>query len=200
MAFSVPAAHAQLLRERLVSLQERLFGSRLLRGTVALGGVKMDLSPRRREELLAHLERLRSEFESLVTLLIDSGSFTDRVDGTGILSTEAARDLGVAGLAARASGLDEDLRRDHPHDAYDALRFEVPVEEGGDVRARLMVRAREVEQSIAILAAGAGRAAGLCPADAGPGRAARASPPRWAGPRAGGARACTGWRPTPTAC
>jgi len=44
VAFSVPAAHAQLLRERLVSLQERLFGSRLLRGTVAIGGVKTDLS------------------------------------------------------------------------------------------------------------------------------------------------------------
>jgi len=57
-----------------------------------------------------------------------------------------------SGLAARASGLDEDLRRDHPHDAYDALRFEVPVEDGGDVRARLMVRAREVEQSLGILA------------------------------------------------
>jgi Ni,Fe-hydrogenase III large subunit len=31
------------------------------------------------------------------------------------------------------------------------LRFQVPVEEGGDVRARLMVRAREVEQSLSIL-------------------------------------------------
>ena len=152
VAFSVPAAHAQLLRERLVSLQERLFGSRLLRGTVAIGGVKTDLSAAGREELLAHLGRLKSDFESLVMLLIDSGSFTDRIDGTGALSTQAARDLGVAGLAARASGLDEDLRRDHPHDAYDTLSFGVPVEEGGDVRARLMVRAREVEQSIGILA------------------------------------------------
>ena len=52
-------------------------------------------------------------------------------------------------MAARASGIDADLRRDHPHDAYDGLRFEVPVEDGGDVRARLMVRAREVEQSFA---------------------------------------------------
>ncbi len=86
-----------------------------------------------------------------MTLLIDSGSFTDRVDGTGKLPTEAARDLGVTGLAARASGIDEDLRRDHPHDAYDTMRFDVPVEEGGDVRARLMVRAREVEQSLGIL-------------------------------------------------
>ena len=152
VAFSVPAAHAQLLRERLVSLHERLFASRLLRGTVTIGGVKTDLSAAGRDELLAHLGRLRADFESLVTLLIDSGSFTDRVDGTGTLPREAARDLGVAGLAARASGIDEDLRRDHPHDAYDAMHFEVPVEEGGDVRARLMVRAREVEQSIGILA------------------------------------------------
>jgi Ni,Fe-hydrogenase III large subunit len=119
---------------------------------VAVGGVKADLSNAGRVELLAHLGRLKSDFESLVTLLIDSGSFTDRVDGTGTLPKDAARDLGVAGLAARASGLDEDLRRDHPHDDYDTLDFDVPVEEGGDVRARLMVRAREVEQSIRILA------------------------------------------------
>jgi Ni,Fe-hydrogenase III large subunit/Ni,Fe-hydrogenase III component G len=151
VAFSVPAAHAQLLRERLVSLHERLFGSRLLRGTVAVGGVRSDLPAHARAELLAHVGRLRSDFESLVTLLIDSGSFTDRVDGTGTLPPEAARALGVTGVAGRASGVDEDLRRDHPHDAYEALRFEVPVEEGGDVRARLMVRAREVEQSLGIL-------------------------------------------------
>jgi Ni,Fe-hydrogenase III large subunit len=86
-----------------------------------------------------------------VTLLIDSGNFTDRVDGTGILPTQVARDFGVVGLAGRASGLDLDLRRDQPHDAYAGLRFVVPVEEGGDVRARLMVRAREVEQSLVIL-------------------------------------------------
>jgi len=52
---------------------------------------------------------------------------------------------------ARASGLDLDLRRDQPHDAYGDLRFLVPVEDGGDVRARLMVRAREVEQSVSLL-------------------------------------------------
>ena len=151
VAFAVPASRAQVLREGLVALQERLFGSRLLRGTVALGGVKCELTLGRRKELLMHLDRLEGEFDDLVTLLIDSGTFTDRVDGTGILDPRAARDLGVVGLAARASGLDLDLRRDQPHDAYAGLRFQVPVEEGGDVRARLMVRAREVEQSLSIL-------------------------------------------------
>jgi Ni,Fe-hydrogenase III large subunit len=91
------------------------------------------------------------EFDDLITLLIDAGTFTDRVDGTGILTTQAAHDLGIVGVAARASGIDADFRRDHPTDAYDGLRFDVPVEDGGDVRARLMVRAREVEQSLVII-------------------------------------------------
>jgi Ni,Fe-hydrogenase III large subunit/Ni,Fe-hydrogenase III component G len=151
VAFAVPASRAQVLREGLVCVQERLFGSRVLRGTVGLGGVKRDLTLGRRKELAAHLDGFEREFDDLVTLLIDSGTFTDRVDGTGVLALQAARDLGVVGLAARASGLDLDLRRDQPHDAYAALRFQVPVEEGGDVRARLMVRAREVEQSLAML-------------------------------------------------
>ncbi len=151
VAFTVPASRAQVLRERLVAVQERLFGSRLLRGTVALGGVKCELTLGRRKELLAHLQGLEGEFEELVTLLIDSGTFTDRVDDTGILTGRVARDLGVVGFAARASGVDIDLRRDHPHDAYSGLGFKVPVEQGGDVRARLMVRAREVEQSLSIL-------------------------------------------------
>jgi Ni,Fe-hydrogenase III large subunit len=151
VAFTVPASRAQVLRERLVTIQERLFGSRLLRGTVALGGVKCELTLGRRKELLAHLSGLEREFLELVTLLIDSGTFTDRVDDTGILTARVARDLGVVGFAARASGVDIDLRRDHPHDAYSGFGFKVPLEQGGDVRARLMVRAREVEQSLSIL-------------------------------------------------
>jgi Ni,Fe-hydrogenase III large subunit/Ni,Fe-hydrogenase III component G len=151
VAFTVPASRAQVLREGLVTLQEQVFGSRLLRGTVGLGGVKCELTAACRKELLEHLDHVEREFDDLITLLIDSGTFTDRIDGTGILAPQAARDLGVVGMAARASGIDLDLRRDQPHDAYSALRFQVPVEEGGDVRARLMVRAREVEQSLSIL-------------------------------------------------
>lgn len=151
VAFTVPASRAQALREGLVRLQDDLFGTRLLRGTVACGGVKRDLTAEGPRRLRAHLARFEKEFDDLITLLIDSGTFTDRVDTTGILTNQAARDLGIVGMAARASGIDGDLRRDLPHDAYDGLRFEVPVEEGGDVRARLMVRAREVEQSLVIL-------------------------------------------------
>jgi Ni,Fe-hydrogenase III large subunit len=151
VAFTVPASRAQALREWLVRLQDQLFGTRLLRGTIRIGGVAHDLTTGGRDLLRRHLHGFAKEFDALVTLLIDSGTFTDRVDGTGVLARQAALDLGSVGTAARASGIDADLRRDHPHDAYDGLRFEVPVEDGGDVRARLMIRAREVEQSLAIL-------------------------------------------------
>jgi Ni,Fe-hydrogenase III large subunit/Ni,Fe-hydrogenase III component G len=151
VAFTVPASRAQALREHLLRLQDQLFGTRLLRGTIALGGVKRDLTHEGRESLRAHLRVFEKEFDELVRLLIDAGTFTDRVDGTGILTNQAARDLGIVGMAARASGVNADVRRDHPHDGYEQLLFEVPVEDGGDVRARLMVRAREVEQSLSIV-------------------------------------------------
>jgi Ni,Fe-hydrogenase III large subunit len=151
VAFTVPASRGQALREGLVRLQDELFGTRLMRGVVTFGGVTRDLPPHACDRLGAHLRMYERAFDELITLLIDAGTFTDRVDGTGILGNQAARDLGVVGMAARASGVDTDFRRDHPHDAYAGLRFDVPVEEGGDVRARLMIRAREVEQSLLIL-------------------------------------------------
>lgn len=151
VAFTVPASRAQALREGLVRLQDGLFGTRLLRGTIALGGVTRDLPPEACDALRAHLQRFEKQFDELIRLLVDAGTFTDRVDGTGVLTHEAARDLGIVGMAARASGVDGDLRRDHPNDAYEGLRFDVPLEDGGDARARLMVRAREVVQSLVIL-------------------------------------------------
>jgi Ni,Fe-hydrogenase III large subunit/Ni,Fe-hydrogenase III component G len=151
VAFTVPASRAQAMREGLLRIHDKLFGTRLLRGTITLGGVTRDLARDGCEGLRAHLRAFEHDFDELIRLLIDAGTFTDRVDGTGILANQAALDLGIVGMAARASGIDADVRRDHPHDAYESLRFDVPVEEGGDVRARLMVRAREVEQSLGIL-------------------------------------------------
>ena len=151
VAFTVAASRAQALRERLLRQQDQLFGTRLMRGVVTFGGLKRDAPSAGLDAMRKHLDGFEREFDDLITSLIDSGTFTDRADGTGILPLQAARDLGMVGPAARASGLDLDLRRDHPHDAYESLRFEVPLEAGGDVRARVMVRAREVEQSLSIV-------------------------------------------------
>jgi Ni,Fe-hydrogenase III large subunit len=75
----------------------------------------------------------------------------DRLEGTGQLSTRIARDHGVLGYVARASGIDADVRRDHPFAAYGDLEVRVPVFESGDVKARTLVRVEEARESVRLI-------------------------------------------------
>jgi Ni,Fe-hydrogenase III large subunit len=75
----------------------------------------------------------------------------DRLHGTGILSHQIAHEMQVVGLAARASGIDEDARRDHPFAAYAALPPRVVVHREGDVWARLMVRVEEANEAARLI-------------------------------------------------
>jgi Ni,Fe-hydrogenase III large subunit len=61
--------------------------------------------------------------------------------------------LGIVGVAGRASGVDLDVRRDHPYEVYRHLTFRVPVYQAGDVRHRLLVRIDEVSESIQMIRA-----------------------------------------------
>jgi Ni,Fe-hydrogenase III large subunit len=84
-------------------------------------------------------------------LIRESSSTRDRLETTGILKPETARDLGVVGIAGRASGFDHDLRRDFPHAAYEGLDFVVPVYQEGDVLHRMQVRIDEVHAALSII-------------------------------------------------
>ena len=55
------------------------------------------------------------------------------------------------GVGGRASGIDLDVRRDHPYAAYRRFSFQVPVYQAGDVWHRLQVRIDEVRESIGII-------------------------------------------------
>ena len=172
VAFTVPASRAQALREGLVRLQDQLFATRLLRGTVAGWSDARSAAAgvRRPSRAPAGFEK---QFDELIGLLVDAGTLTDRVDGTGVPQSPGRARPGDCRDGRACIRVDGDLRRDHPNDAYEGPRFEVPVEEGGDVRARLMVRAREIEQSLVILQQVLGALpdtplAALCPTDCPP--------------------------------
>jgi Ni,Fe-hydrogenase III large subunit len=74
-----------------------------------------------------------------------------RFEGTGTLSRETALALGMVGPAARASGVDRDVRRDFPTGVYRFRPVEVATAESGDVFARAQVRWLEIERSAALL-------------------------------------------------
>jgi Ni,Fe-hydrogenase III large subunit len=147
--FAFAHAHCFRIRERLLRLNKRLTGNRLLRGGIVPGGVGHDLPAGL--DLAGEVEAALADFEEIVALSLASSLVQDRLEGTGLLTTRTARDHGVLGYVARASGIDADVRRDHPFAAYGALSFRVPILTSGDVKARTMVRVEEARESVRLI-------------------------------------------------
>ena len=151
VGFVVANAHASRLREMLLVLNEQLSGSRLLRGMVCIGGVRRPWHDDQLGTLRSTIARFAKDFDDLIALIDSSDSTRDRLEHTGVLRTEKARDLGIVGVGGRASGIDLDVRRDHPYAAYAQFTFKTPVYQTGDVLHRMQVRIDEVKESIKIL-------------------------------------------------
>jgi Ni,Fe-hydrogenase III large subunit/Ni,Fe-hydrogenase III component G len=153
-AFHYGTATGMLLKEQLQQLNERLAGNRFLRGLVIPGGVRLDLSNDLLADLAAMLRATLAGLDSLMRLIEGTPSVVDRLDDTGVLQRQAALDLAVTGVAARASGVDRDARRDHPHGAFadaEPPDLHVVTDSGGDAMARVMVRALEARESIRLI-------------------------------------------------
>lgn len=150
--FAFANAHAMRLKEEVLRLNARLVGHRLLRGVLVPGGIRCDLTPSQIRDVRMTLVRTIADFDEVVDIAINNSSVLDRLHGTGHLTEKTARDMQVAGLAARASGIDADARRDHPFAAYGRLRIRVPVFNSGDVWARLMMRVEEAHEAFNLIA------------------------------------------------
>ena len=144
------------MKEALQQVGERLTGNRFLRGLLVPGGVRLDLSPEIARSIEATMATTAEALASLMERIENNPSVTDRLDTTGLLPLRDAIDLGVTGVGARASGVDRDARRDHPHAAYASnrdLKLSVVTESDGDVHARLNVRAAEARESMRLIVA-----------------------------------------------
>jgi Ni,Fe-hydrogenase III large subunit/Ni,Fe-hydrogenase III component G len=151
VGFAVGTSIGLQLKERAQALNERISGHRFLRGVCALGGVKRDLDEAARRDVLSTLDGIEPDARRFADLLRSTDPFQERLTATGILPTETARLFGAVGVAARASGVDRDARRDHPHAGYTGLDVAVSVEQDGDVRARANVRIDEVWESLRLV-------------------------------------------------
>ena len=138
-------AHALRVRERLLRLNSRATGHRLLRGAVFPGGARL-LDPPTADELC----EIGADVAEIVSLALDHSVVHDRFAGTASLTAEQATDIGVVGLAARASGIAIDARIDHPVADF-PTGLVISTASDGDVLARFVVRADEVQTSIAML-------------------------------------------------
>jgi hypothetical protein len=60
--------------------------------------------------------------------------------GVGVITAQEAWDWGCSGPILRASGIDWDLRKTQPYDAYSKMKFNVPIAGHGDSYDRYLVR------------------------------------------------------------
>ncbi len=138
-------------REPIMDITEILTGNRVLNSSMTVGGVRRDLKETDVPKIKTVLTDLRKKLPFYRQIYENEPSLKMRMRNVGTLYREDALKLCVVGPVARASGVDADVRRDEPYEAYGEIPFNVITYKEGDTWARMNVRMDEVEESINII-------------------------------------------------
>lgn len=138
-------------REILLELFEELCGARLTFSYTRIGGVRQDVTASFIDGLQRFVDIFPDKILEYETLIDTNRIWLKRTVGVGVVSREKALSLGLSGACLRASGVDYDVRKHQPYDAYDLVDFEVPIAQEGDSYARYRCRMEEMRQSVRIL-------------------------------------------------
>ncbi len=147
VAFQPTAASCGRLRGDFLNLTAAVCGNRFGRDLVRPGGLSSDVDEALVARMLERLDAAMRDVRDSVELLWDTASVQARFEATGIVSVDDAEPLGLVGVAARACGLERDVRRDHPSGVFRLAYIPVSVWQTGDVFARAYVRWLEVQRS-----------------------------------------------------
>jgi Ni,Fe-hydrogenase III large subunit len=149
--FSFLDARFALARENICAASAAAFGHRLMMDMVIPGGVAGDILPGGAEAILAALEALEAELPSLTRVFEDYASLQDRVIGTGIIPPRLAEMFHPGGYVGRASGQAHDARLQPGYPPYPDLLLHLPVQQEGDVAARIRIRLDEIPESMRLI-------------------------------------------------
>jgi Ni,Fe-hydrogenase III large subunit len=139
------------IRGDVLNMTAELCGNRFGRGLVRPGGVGFDVDAGHVKDLLDRLAAVTRDATVAVNLIWNTVSVSARFEGTGKVSRELATEIGLVGPAARASGLERDVRLQQPSGIYCFTHLPMAVFETGDVFARAYVRWLELQRSLAFI-------------------------------------------------
>lgn len=148
IAFLQGGATYGRLRTAIINATMRVCGSRFGRGWLRPGGVRHGITPELRADLLKTLTAFSHDFTEVNELMLAARSVQSRFRGVGVVSHQAAIDIGLQGLVARACAVPFDTRASLPGRLYERHPAEVLTEPGGDCWARLVLRMREIDASL----------------------------------------------------
>ncbi len=160
MGLMAHAAHQDSLfsdimrgREPVMGMMESLTGNRVNLSAITIGGVKRDITSKLANGIRDMLPGIWGLSERILAALEDGQPLAAALKGVGRIDGEMAIKCGGVGQTLRAAGISSDIRKDEPYAAYGDLNFHITVENGGDVLARTLVRARETIESIRLIEA-----------------------------------------------
>ena len=138
-------------REPICDIMETVSGNRQNYAMMKVGGVRRDIEKEHIPYILTRLDEFIKHLDMLRGAILDDPVLHARLKGVGILKRDKAIEYSVLGPMARASGVDIDVRRDHPYAAYDRVKWNVVTRTEGDVFAKVIVRILEMYESVSII-------------------------------------------------
>lgn len=134
-------------REKILDLFEAYCGARMTFNALRIGGLPHEFPDEFADGARLFLAEFPKRLNEYETLLTQNRIWRKRTEGVGVIDAKTALAHGLTGPTLRASGIDYDLRKHCPYDAYAELHFDVPVGERGDSYDRYLVRLEEMRQS-----------------------------------------------------
>ncbi len=151
VGFLPTASFCGRLRGDFLNLTATICGSRFGRGLVRPGGLGFDVDDARCADMRERLAAAYRDVRESVEVLWNSASVQARFEGTGTVTADVADALGLVGVAARACGLERDVRHDHPSGVFRLSHVPISVWHTGDVFSRAYVRWLEIQRSVAFI-------------------------------------------------
>jgi membrane-bound hydrogenase subunit alpha len=139
------------LREEILDVMEILSGNRNNYAMFKPGGVRRDINADDIPLALKKIDFIIPTIDRLKKAILDDPVLHARLKGIGILSKEEAINYCALGPTSRASGVDRDVRKNAPYEAYDKVDWDMIVTDSGDVWGKAVVRLLEIYESIKIM-------------------------------------------------
>ena len=138
-------------REQILDIFEETCGGRLILNYNTIGGVMADIHPNFVRRVKEFIPYMRHNLQEYYDIFVNNVIARNRLEGVGVLNKEQVISFGCTGGTGRAAGWSNDLRKHQPYAAYDEVDFQEITYTEGDSFARLMVRMKEIEESLKII-------------------------------------------------
>jgi NADH-quinone oxidoreductase subunit D len=140
-------------REHILDVFDELTGNRVHHSPDLIGTAKRAFDKKNLDFIVEKLDRIEPELKDLREVMRTHNVINSRFKKHGMVSKKMAKELNLVGPVARASGIDNDVRKNAPYMAYrmKELKVKTVVRDEGDSWGRTMVRLDEVFECMRLI-------------------------------------------------